>query len=127
MPGANCQGGLPYDPNTQTCYYQAFGNHVWDNQFSNNGFFGHPTNGDIGLATTLHNPGNCFNANTDPAGLTTDPHQLAERALQPVRARERGRRGAAGGGGALRHPVAGARPDPTRRELPPAGPRSRPG
>ena len=82
-PGANCQGGLFYDPTTETCYYQAFGNYVWKNQFSNNGSFGNPTNGDIGLATTLHDPGNCFNANTDPAGLTTDPPNLQSPPYNP--------------------------------------------
>src|SRR5438132_395133 len=82
-PAADCQGGLFYDPTTETCYYQAFGNYVWNNQFSNNGSFGNPTNGDIGLATTLHDPGNCFNGNTDPAGLTTDPPNLQSPPYNP--------------------------------------------
>ena len=70
-----CTGGI-WDPNTQTCDYQAFGNYVWANAFQNNGFYGNPSNGDIGLATTAHNPGNCFHGNTDPAGLTSDPPNI---------------------------------------------------
>ncbi len=74
--GQNCQGGIPVVPagtGYATCYFQAFGNDVRDNSFSHNGFYGNPTNGDIGLATTPHNPGNCFEGNTDPAGLSADP------------------------------------------------------
>jgi hypothetical protein len=75
-PAANnpnpCQGGI-YEPinGVQTCYYPAFGNVSENNQFSNNGFFGNPSNGDIGLETMLHNPGNCFSGDTVPDG--TDP------------------------------------------------------
>jgi hypothetical protein len=74
--GQNCQGGIPVVPagtGMATCYFQAFGNDTRDNSFKHNGFYGNPTNGDIGLATTLHNPGNCFEGNTDKAGLTADP------------------------------------------------------
>jgi hypothetical protein len=82
-PAANnpnpCQGGI-YAPvnGVQTCYYPAFGNVSENNQFSGNGFFANPTNGDIGLATMYHNPGNCFSADTvpdgtDPAGIETNP------------------------------------------------------
>jgi hypothetical protein len=74
--GQNCQGGIPVVPagtGYATCYFQAFGNDIRDNSFKHNGFFGNPTNGDIGLATAPHSPGNCFEGNTDPAGLTADP------------------------------------------------------
>jgi hypothetical protein len=62
----------------QTCYYPAFGNVSENNHFSGNGFFGNPSNGDIGLATMLHNPGNCFAGDsvpdgTDPIGIETNP------------------------------------------------------
>ena len=46
---------------------------VVGNAFSSNGGFGNPTNGDIALDATPHNPGNCFHDNTDPKGLTSDP------------------------------------------------------
>ena len=77
--GQNCQGGIPIVPagtRQATCYFQAFGNDVRGNLFAHNGFFGNPTNGDMGLATTPHNPGNCFEANTDSSGLTADPPTL---------------------------------------------------
>ncbi|MGZ4127269.1 MAG: hypothetical protein ACXVEX_03900 [Actinomycetota bacterium] len=75
--GQNCQGGIAVaptgTPGGALCYFQAFGNDVRDNSFVGNGFYKNPSNGDIGLVTTLHNPGNCFSGNTDPAGLTADP------------------------------------------------------
>src|SRR5438046_6092923 len=36
-PEATCQGALDYDPAPQTCYYQAFGKSVWNNQFTKHG------------------------------------------------------------------------------------------
>jgi hypothetical protein len=75
-----CQGGTLYAPvpGTETCLYQAFGNVSENNHFSGNGFFGNPSNGDVGLATTTHNPGNCFTGDstpdgTDPPGIETSP------------------------------------------------------
>jgi hypothetical protein len=73
-----CQGGT-YAPinGVQTCYYPAFGNVSENNRFSGNGFFGNPSNGDIGLSTQAHSPGNCFAGDsvpdgTDPAGIETN-------------------------------------------------------
>ena len=74
-----CQGGI-YAPinGVQTCYYPAYGNVSEYNKFSGNGFFGNPSNGDIGLETMYHNPGNCFSGDsvpdgTDPSGIETSP------------------------------------------------------
>jgi hypothetical protein len=74
-----CQGGI-YVPisGEETCYYPAFGNVSENNVFSGNGFFGNPSNGDIGLATAPHNPGNCFTGDsvpdgTSPPGIETNP------------------------------------------------------
>jgi hypothetical protein len=82
-PAANnpnpCRGGIFVPVNgAETCYYPAFGNVSENNQFSNNGSFGNPTNGDIGLSTMYHDPGNCFSGDstpdgTDPAGIETSP------------------------------------------------------
>ena len=67
-----CQGGIYAPvPGNQVCYFPAFGNVSENNRFSANGFFGNPSNGDVGLATTLHNPGNCFSGDSVPDG--TDP------------------------------------------------------
>jgi hypothetical protein len=82
-PAANnpnpCQGGT-YAPvnGVETCYYPAYGNVSQNNQFSGNGFFGNPSNGDVALATEAHNPGNCFTGDsvpdgTDPSGIETNP------------------------------------------------------
>jgi hypothetical protein len=60
----------------QACYFQAFGNAVIDNSYSKNGSYGNPTNGDIALDTTPHDPGNCFYGNTDPNGLSSDPPNI---------------------------------------------------
>ncbi len=70
-PGAHCEGGIQLPDNF--CYYQAYGNEVLGNVFDHNGFFGNPSNGDLVLITTLHDPGNCFMNNSDPGGLTSDP------------------------------------------------------
>jgi hypothetical protein len=66
-PGAAGQPG--------TCYYFAFGNYTWANTLWHNGYFGNPSNGDLALATNFHNPGNCFNANTDPQLAGGQPSQ----------------------------------------------------
>ena len=74
-----CQGGTYLSINgLKTCYYQAYGNVSENNHFSGNGFFGNPSNGDIGLATLYHDPGNCFSGDsvpdgTDPTGIETNP------------------------------------------------------
>jgi hypothetical protein len=70
-----CQGGtyVPV-PGGETCYYPAYGNVSENNQFSGNGFFGNPSNGDIGLSTMYHDPGNCFSNDSVPDG--TDPSDV---------------------------------------------------
>jgi hypothetical protein len=74
-----CQGGVYVPvPEGETCYFPAYGNVSENNTFSGNGFFGNPTNGDIGLATAPHDPGNCFSGDsvpdgTDPPGIETNP------------------------------------------------------
>src|SRR5439155_3407205 len=70
-----CQGGtfVPV-PGGETCYFPAYGNVSESNDFSGNGFFGNPSNGDIGLSTMEHSPGNCFSGDSVPDG--TDPPDL---------------------------------------------------
>ena len=74
-PVAHCEGGTSAPPPAPqpVCYFQSFGNEVASNAFSHNGGYGNPTNGDIGMADTPHDPGNCFHDNSDPDGLTSDP------------------------------------------------------
>src|SRR5207249_1382282 len=80
-PYPQCQGGTVYEPNSQICYYQAHGNVSENNTFAQNGGYGNPTNGDIGLATAPNNPGNCFSGDTDAGGLTTDPPGIEQNPL----------------------------------------------
>jgi hypothetical protein len=74
-PISNCEGGTPggfgFD-----CYYDDFGNRLLDNNFTGNGFFSNPTNGDIGDISSENTPGNCYAGNSDPAGLTSDPPNI---------------------------------------------------
>jgi len=70
-PVSHCEGGIQTGP---VCFFQAFGNEVAGNTFTNNGFFGNPGNADIGNEASSAVPGNCFHDNTDTSGtLTSDP------------------------------------------------------
>src|SRR5579871_440538 len=64
-PVAHCQGGLP---SGMACYYDSWGHDVARNHFAHVGFFGNPTNGDLGDLSGQHDPGNCWHANRDRAG-----------------------------------------------------------
>ena len=76
-PIAHCEGGTPnYLAGTFKCYFDDWGNEVAANQFSHNGFFGNPSNGDLGDVSDRHTPGNCWHGNTDPAGVTSAPANL---------------------------------------------------
>jgi len=71
-PVSHCEGGIQQGP---VCLFNAKGNLVLQNQLANNGFFGNPTNGDLANESTS-DPKNCFDRNTDPAGLTSDPPDI---------------------------------------------------
>jgi hypothetical protein len=93
--GENCQGGVytipPGTPGQDPlCWFDVIGNAIIGNSFKSNGFFGNPTNGDIGYVSLglktngvpgLDTPGNCFTNNTDPAGLTSDPPSVQSNPL----------------------------------------------
>ena len=77
---ANCNGGVVYvpPPAGPLCYWAATGNMSVGNTFSHNGAYGNPTNGDIGYAAKLNNPGNCFSGDVNTSSgaansATTDP------------------------------------------------------
>src|SRR5204863_7802438 len=76
------EGGTYVAP-TQLCYFQAYGNEVVANSFKDNGGYGNPTNGDIAMVTTPHNPGNCFHDNSDSAGLSSDPPAIQSPPYNP--------------------------------------------
>lgn len=73
---AHCQGGVEDFLNPGWCYYAAWGDEVAHNTFRDNGGFGNPTNGDLADLSELHDPGNCWHGNRDPAGVTTAPADL---------------------------------------------------
>ena len=75
-----CRGGTPnfvIFGQSITCYFDDFGNEITGNVFTHNGFFGNPSNGDIGEVSNQNSPGNCYHGNSDTLGpLTTDPPNL---------------------------------------------------
>ncbi len=74
--GPPCTGG------TQTqaaCIFDESGIAVIDNTYGHNGFFGNPTNGDIGAVNLEPGPTDCYSGNTDENGaLTTSPSNLQQ-------------------------------------------------
>ncbi len=80
----NCEGGtvgynlLGFE--TINCMYDDWGNALVGNSFSNDGFFGNPTNGDAAELTLLGGePINCYYGNTDADGtFTSSPGQPAD-------------------------------------------------
>jgi len=65
------------------CYFHAFGNRVEGNVFSGNGFFGNPTNGDLGVAQLTFPTSNCFDRNVDRGGpVTSFPSSLPRKCDQ---------------------------------------------
>jgi hypothetical protein len=72
--GPPCTGGVGTPPNYPVCIWDPYGDAVIGNTYSKNGFFGNPTNGDIGLTNVYPNePTDCFSKNKDKKGLTTAP------------------------------------------------------
>jgi hypothetical protein len=59
--------------------FDDWGNQIWNNKFVNNGFFGNPTNGDIGeLTVTDPNPINCYKGNKTPDGTSPTDVQTTQ-------------------------------------------------
>jgi hypothetical protein len=71
--GSPCTGGRGGPGGQPACIWDSYGNATLDNTFKNNGAYGNPTNGDIGLSTFFAGPTNCFAGNKDKKGLTTAP------------------------------------------------------
>jgi hypothetical protein len=69
-PIAHCEGG---DMNVLPgfCYYDSWGHEVTRNRFENVGFFGNPTNGDLGEISGQHDPGNCSHGNPDASRVVS--------------------------------------------------------
>ena len=73
--GPPCTGGTN---SGAVCLYDPWGDAVIGNTYSGNGFFGNPTNGDIGLSNAEPGPTDCFSGNVDAAGLTSAPSNIEQ-------------------------------------------------
>src|SRR3954466_15876171 len=77
---AHCQGGqaTKNSDGTVTCFFDDFANQVFGNKLKGNGFFGNPTNGDLGDISGENMPGNCWHDNVRIGGgtPTADPSDL---------------------------------------------------
>jgi hypothetical protein len=73
-PGEHCQGGTSDTVLASfgfTCTFDDWGNQLFNNTFKNNGFFGNPTNGDVGELTLIDGkPINCYRGNKLPDGTS---------------------------------------------------------
>ena len=73
-PGEHCQGGTSDTILAGfgfTCTFDDWGNQIFHNTFRHNGFFGNPTNGDIGELTLINGkPINCYRGNSTPDGTS---------------------------------------------------------
>jgi hypothetical protein len=78
-PGEHCQGGSSDTILSTfgfTCTFDDWGNQLFDNKFSKNGFFGNNTNSDIGELTLIDGkPINCYRGNTTPDGTSPPTSQ----------------------------------------------------
>ena len=61
-PIAHCQGGTL---SGDTCFFDSWGHDVQRNRFTNIGFFGNVSNGDLADLSAQHDPGNCWHGNKD--------------------------------------------------------------
>jgi hypothetical protein len=68
-----CSGGIQF---SSFCYFVGSGNEVANNFLMDNGYFGNVTNGDLADGHIAHNPGNCWQGNFDPKGLTSAPSNI---------------------------------------------------
>ncbi len=82
-PGQHCQGGTSGTFLATlgfTCTFDDWGNQIFDNTFKHNGFFGNPTNGDVGELTVVDGkPINCYRGNSTPDGTSPANAQRAQR------------------------------------------------
>ncbi len=73
-PGEHCQGGTSDTILSGfgfTCTFDDWGNQLFHNKFKDNGFYGNPTNGDIGELTLIDGKAiNCYRGNTTPDGTS---------------------------------------------------------
>ena len=85
FPGVTCANSGGAEMSGFGCVYDPEGNALLHNTFSNNGFFGNPTNGDYGEITleTGH-PQNCFAGNVAPNGSTPPGLETSQSVCGPL-------------------------------------------
>ena len=72
--GPPCTGGTQLQV---ACIFDEWGDAILKNTYSDNGWYGNPTNGDIGAVNLEPGPTDCFSGNIDTGGpLTTSPPLL---------------------------------------------------
>ena len=73
--GPPCSGGTS---TPAVCLFDEYGDAVLHNTYVHNGFFGNPTNGDIGAGNTEPGPTDCFGGNVEYGGgaVSTSPPAL---------------------------------------------------
>ncbi len=78
--GGPCIGGTRGALGKGSCLYDEWGDALVGNTFTHNGFYGHPSNGDIAeLNVQGGHPTDCYRANHDGAGaLTSSPLELEQ-------------------------------------------------
>jgi hypothetical protein len=76
--GPPCTGGTMNELGPGSCLYDEWGDALLNNTFTNNGSYGHPSNGDFNeLNFESGNPTDCFSGNTDTSGsLSPDAASL---------------------------------------------------
>jgi hypothetical protein len=73
-PIAHCEGGVEEEiEGKHVCYYDDFGNEVTNNTLEHNGFFGNPSDVDLGEISNPEKPGNCWHGSKDPGQLMEEP------------------------------------------------------
>jgi hypothetical protein len=80
----NCLGGTKVEiEGKPVCYYDDFGNEVANNTLQNNGFFGNPSNVDLGELSNPENPGNCWHGSKDAGQPFEEPTSEPKFIQQP--------------------------------------------
>jgi hypothetical protein len=76
--GRPCTGGTLNAVGQGSCLYDEWGDALIDNQFSHNGGYGHPTNGDWEEVNFENgHPTNCYRGNTEMGGGSLDSEDVA--------------------------------------------------
>jgi hypothetical protein len=76
--GPPCTGGTPNALGQGSCLYDEWGNALIGNTYMDNGFFGHPSNGDFAkIDFEDGHPTDCYSGNTGPGGAPLTPDSAA--------------------------------------------------